>query len=282
MRRPAVSNKRPVLAVSLLVFLVLALWHGPVTRRHVVETDSPHIKSPVRIVLVTDLHSHIYGTGQGKLLERIAREEPDLLVLAGDIADDVAPDLGTVLFLEGIKGMAPTFYVTGNHEWWRPDVEAVKDLFASHGVRVLSQETATLKVGESLLGISGIEDLEILRLGKGTDPDSLQELMAPLAKRPMEGYQILAAHRPEGIRTYRGYGFDLVLSGHAHGGQWRIPLLLNGLYAPNQGFLPPYAGGIYRHGTTTHVVSRGLAFNPRLPRIFNPAEVVLVELVPVP
>ena len=94
---------------------------------------------------------------------------------------------------------------------------------------------------------------------------------------------ILLSHRPERVADYTGRGFDLVLSGHAHGGQWRIPLLGVGLIAPNQGLFPRYAGGTYNLEGTTLVVSRGLAReSTRIPRLYNPPEVVVVDLVPSP
>ena len=91
-------------------------------------------------------------------------------------------------------------------------------------------------------------------------------------------YKVLLAHRPELIEVYKQGDFDLVLSGHTHGGQVRIPFILNGLYAPNQGWFPPYAGGMYDHGSLIHIVSRGVSFNPLLPRIFNPPEVVVIDI----
>ena len=91
-------------------------------------------------------------------------------------------------------------------------------------------------------------------------------------------YKILIAHRPERIEDYKQYSFDLVLSGHAHGGQVRIPGIMNGLYAPHQGLFPKYAGGMYTHDNLTHIVSRGLSVNSRLPRIFNPPELVIISI----
>jgi predicted MPP superfamily phosphohydrolase len=91
-------------------------------------------------------------------------------------------------------------------------------------------------------------------------------------------YKILIAHRPEMIKHYKKYSFNLILSGHAHGGQVRIPGIMNGLYAPHQGLFPKYAGGMYKHGNLTHIVSRGLSVNPRLPRIFNPPELVIISI----
>jgi predicted MPP superfamily phosphohydrolase len=90
----------------------------------------------------------------------------------------------------------------------------------------------------------------------------------------------LLAHRPEKIAYYRNFSFDLILSGHTHGGQVRIPLILNGLYAPNQGFFPKYGGGLYKHEKLVHIISRGLSINPKLPRIFNPPELVVIIIKP--
>ncbi|MDO4733224.1 MAG: metallophosphoesterase, partial [Bacillota bacterium] len=90
---------------------------------------------------------------------------------------------------------------------------------------------------------------------------------------------ILLSHRPECTAFYESSGFDLELSGHAHGGQLRIPGLLNGLYAPNQGFFPKYAGGLYQLGKTSLLVSRGLC-KSRLPRVFNRPELAIIELLP--
>lgn len=94
---------------------------------------------------------------------------------------------------------------------------------------------------------------------------------------PKDSFNILLAHRPEYIEEYGQYPFDLVLSGHAHGGQWRIPYLMNGLIAPNQGWFPKYAGGLYRHGDMTEIVGRGLLLDWK-PRLFNPPEIVVVDI----
>ena len=94
----------------------------------------------------------------------------------------------------------------------------------------------------------------------------------------LPGYRILLAHRPEAIDEYRQMDFDLILSGHAHGGQWRIPGWINGVYAPGQGFFPRYAGGVYPLDDLVMIVSRGLSNNTWVPRIFNPPELVMIEL----
>ncbi len=91
---------------------------------------------------------------------------------------------------------------------------------------------------------------------------------------------MLLVHRPENYADYRKYAFDLVLCGHAHGGQWRIPGILNGLYAPSQGLFPKYAGGYYNEESVPMIVSRGLARESTIvPRFYNPPELVIVDLV---
>jgi predicted MPP superfamily phosphohydrolase len=94
----------------------------------------------------------------------------------------------------------------------------------------------------------------------------------------IKSYKILMAHRPENIELYRKYSFELIVSGHTHGGQIRIPYIMNGLYAPDQGFFPKYSGGVYQHENLTHIISRGLSINPKLPRIFNPPELVVITI----
>ena len=102
------------------------------------------------------------------------------------------------------------------------------------------------------------------------------------ANADFSGFSLLLAHRPARIQQYLSGGYDLVLCGHAHGGQWRIPGILNGLLAPDEGFFPKYAGGTYRFDETTMIVSRGLAReSTRVPRLYNPPELVLVELQPI-
>jgi len=102
-----------------------------------------------------------------------------------------------------------------------------------------------------------------------------------LQDEPKEQFTLLLSHRPERIEDYLGYPFDLILSGHAHGGQWRLPGIVNGLYAPNQGLFPKYAGGRYDFEDTAFLVSRGLAReSTKIPRVFNRPELVVVDLIP--
>ena len=263
----------------LLIFLFAAFYNGLVVREYTVHTDKLNAGESVRIVLIADLHNHIYGQGQSKLVELIRNQNPDIIALAGDIADDEAPLQGTEMLLEGIKGLAPVYYVSGNHEYWSNDIRRIKEAIRQYDVAVLENGYDTITVNSSAIIIAGVDDPEVVKDEKpGSDwEEAFFGAFSGLRNEP-EYYKVLLSHRPELVEIYQASAFDLVLSGHAHGGQVRIPFILNGLYSPNQGWFPKYAGGMYDHGSLTHIVSRGLSFNPRLPRIFNPPEVVVIDI----
>jgi len=276
--RRKIGFRKPVIAAMVVVLIITAFYQGLVVRRYTVETDKLRSGESVRIVLIADLHSHIYGNSQNDLIDLIKKQKPDLIALAGDIADDYEPILGTELLLSGIKGIAPVYYVSGNHECWSGDVRTIKETIRSHGVTVLECNYEKVTVGGATITIAGVEDPDIM-FYEDRDYDWLGGMHSSFSELGNEdGLKILLAHRPEQIVNYSKFSFDLVLSGHAHGGQVRIPFLLNGLLAPNQGWFPRYAGGLYRHDTLTHIVSRGVSYNPRLPRIFNPPEVVAIDI----
>lgn len=237
---------------------------------------SVKIHQKVRLAFLTDLHSCRYGKGQGELLDILDDHAPDLVLLGGDIQDDSLPPDNTLTVLEYIGGRWPSFYVSGNHEWRRGKIEWAKEAVASRGVHVLAGDCLPLTVGAQTLEICGVDD------PAGGREAFFQQLEACAAGRTDGRFGILISHRPERIGDCLPYGFDLVLSGHAHGGQWRLPGIINGLYAPGQGLFPKYAGGEYRLGETTLLVSRGLAreSTPLVPRLFNPPELVITDLLP--
>ncbi len=276
-----VKKKKAIILISIGLAIILAFtafYNGLIVRRYTVQTDKMKARESFRIVLITDLHSRIYGEDQRELISLIKKQSPDVLLLVGDIADDKIPFSGVRLLLEGIRGIAPAFYVTGNHELWSFDVESIKEVIRSYGVKVLEGEYEQRMAGNTMITFAGIDDPDI-ELFESPTPDWAGEMegaFLPLLNEP--GFKILLAHRPERIDEYKKYDFDLVVSGHSHGGQIRIPLLLNGLYAPDQGWFPKYAGGMYKHDSLTHIVSRG-ASNPLLvPRVFNPPELVVIDV----
>ena len=263
----------------LAALAVWALWTGLAVRTYTLETAK--LDQPVRLLLLTDLHSTVHGRDQQALIDLVRAQAPDAILLAGDIADDEVPHRGTELLLEAVAGEYPCFYVTGNHEFWAEDTEEILEMFRRYDVTVLAGTWSDLTVRGQTIRIFGVDDPEGFEAAPGEAvPAGWLEQWETCRAGLEEGtFSVLLSHRPELTELYRGSGFDLVVSGHAHGGQVRVPLLLNGLYAPNQGFFPRYAGGIYDLDGTALAVSRGLSIS-RLPRVFNPPEAVVIDLVP--
>jgi predicted MPP superfamily phosphohydrolase len=252
---------------------------------------SDKIRREIKIVLITDLHSHIYGKNQKNIAKKIQKLNPDLILLGGDIIDDLKPVGGAMQFLDAVKGIADVYYVTGNHDMVMSRiVKNLKETIRSHGVTVLEYSCAEVNINGNDIIIGGADDPGINRkysnVENVNEKESIWEKNIEAAFKNLKHdgrYKILLSHRPEKTELYAKLPFDLILSGHAHGGQVRIPFILNGLFAPQQGFFPKYAGGLYEYGGKVHIVSRGVAFSSiTLPRVFNPPEIVAVTLYPKP
>ena len=274
------KKQRKILALLLACILGIIVPFAFNTKLKIqhYSLESEKLTAPVRIVLITDLHSCSYGKGQRELIDAIHAQKPDIILLGGDICDDKLPHRNTELVLRAIADKYPCYYVTGNHEYWSREIEKILKIFESYNVPVLEGSFDTIDVRGQKLNICGISDPDIL---KYTDKNySITEQLKDAAVASENGnYTILLAHRPELIDSYLNYDFDLILAGHAHGGQWRLPGIINGLFAPNQGFFPQYAGGKYRFEDSYMIVSRGLAReSTRIPRIFNRPELVVIDL----
>jgi len=261
-------------AIGILI-LAFALDLRLLVRRYQISAKGLH--SPARIVLLSDLHATRHGDHQARLLQKIKEIEPDLVLMAGDMVDRGRSTREFEYLCLGLE-IYPSYYAVGNHECNRADLQAVKEKAKASGVTVLTNETVTAQIGEEVFSISGIDDTSLARQH---DPEFNHEVVAKRlseATAQMSGYRILIAHRPELINRYTG--FDLVVSGHTHGGLLRIPGLLNGLVAPGQGVLPKLTGGVYQRGETTLVISRGISRHLLRPRICNRPEIVVIELLP--
>ena len=275
------TSKKNRLRLAFYLLLLAMLIPGLDTRLQTThyQIHSAKIHAPVRIVLVSDLHSCFYGDGQKTLVDAIHKQNPDLILYAGDILDDDIPDNNTIVLLKALQDKYPAYYVTGNHEFWSRAIDKKIAVMQQHGVKVLRGERDTVSINGQTLNICGVDDPDV---DVYTNPQrTFQQQLHSLQNAADNGaFTILLAHRPELLDEYARFPFDLVLSGHAHGGQWRIPKLLNGgFYSPNQGFFPKHAGGKYAHDATTLIVSRGLAKeSTRVPRIYNRPELVVVDV----
>ena len=268
-------------AAALLVLAAFLALREPLTRIFYA-IDSKKIKNRHRFVLITDLHSTRYGKNGEKLLAAIRPEKPEALLFAGDIVDDRKPRDEVYALLRTMAKEIPCYYATGNHEYYKKDADIIKRDLRAIGFHVLEGTGEVFSTAGDAVFIAGVDDPERYNKtpnhhDRTIDAAWTKQMQDAQKSCPDGTFSILLSHRPELASYYQKSGFDLVLSGHAHGGQARIPFLVNGLYAPHQGLFPPYAGGRYTLDQTTLIVSRGLCKN-MLPRIFNPPEYIVLEI----
>ncbi len=250
---------------------------------------SAKITRQIRLALLTDLHNTLYGKKQHILTDAIKAQRPDAVLLTGDMSDGQMNMEHARLLSFLIGKQFPCYYVSGNHEFWTGNGADLKRLVASYGISVLEGNSRLLHANGQTIRICGVDDPARFRRGRCRRPESMTDWEKQLsdckAALDRTHYSVLLSHRPELTKYYMHLpsdnekGFDLVVTGHAHGGQVRIPGLVNGLFAPNQGIFPRYAGGRYTLGDTTMIVSRGLCKN-FLPRIFNRPELVIIDVMP--
>ena len=265
----------PVLAI-LVVLTLIALDERLILRTYTVV--SPKLTAEVRLAVVTDFHS---SDNADDVVAMVTSCAPDAVLMVGDMFDDDTanrPTERTLSLMRQLSALYPCYYVSGNHEAWTGEMDALYQQTEEAGVTVLRMSSGVLTVRGQRIALCGIPDpYEMVFSGA---PDTEEQLRQALEDVDSADSTVLLAHRPELLAKYAQFPLDLVVSGHAHGGQVRIPGVLNGLYAPNQGWFPKLAGGAYTQDGTTLIVSRGLAVRTRLPRIFNRPEVVLVRCVP--
>lgn len=263
-----------ILLGAVIVLAVTGLDQRMIVRHYAVETDK--VSKPVRLAVVTDYHGCDYGPDGAELVQAVSALAPDAILLVGDMfSADGDPEEELRMFRQ-LDSIAFTYYVTGNHEYWEHNVPQLLARIAETGVTVLDQSCVSLVVDGQRINLCGVPDPYAY-----VDTEEALDRAADDIDHP--AFTVLMAHRPELIEKYAATGsFDLVVSGHAHGGQVRIPGIVNGLCAPNQGWFPQYAGGRYDVDGTTMIVSRGLSTQRQMgvPRAFNRPELVLVEICP--
>ena len=263
--------------VLAFAFLVLATDSRLKTVCYKIE--NPDSEEPFRIAFISDLHACLYGgEDQSKLIGEVRAQKPDAVLFGGDIFDSRRmPDENSVTALKALGSEFDCYYISGNHEVRHGKLDYYKEIVASCGIKILDgkSEKITLSDGKTL-SIYGFDDATAY----GDFYDQLYDIEETIRNSDFENsFNLLLIHRPEHFEHYVELGFDLVLCGHAHGGQWRIPGLINGLYSPGEGIFPEYAGGLYEKEGTTMVVSRGLAKESTpLPRIFNRPELVIIDI----
>ncbi|MGI6162428.1 MAG: metallophosphoesterase [Bacillota bacterium] len=251
-----------------------------VTQYEITFENMPPEFDGFRIALVSDLHGNTFGHGQSVLVSEISRFEPDLIAISGDLFDERPFSWGpAIALLEGIQGLAPLYYVTGNHEIWSGRFDSVQGLIEDYGAVVLRNQAQEYPRGNSKIYIAGLDDPSVFGSERQEQKSQYEHALSQISGDVGAGaFTILLAHRPQLMGTYSSSKADLVLAGHAHGGLIRLPGI-GGLIAPGQGLRPRYTAGLYTKGNTVMVVSRGLGNSGFYQvRVFNRPELVLVTL----
>lgn len=267
--------KKLLYVVFFLVFIVIFLYvnnHWLVVSKHVYESEKVPVSfDGLRIVQISDLHDALFGNNQQKLIAKVKATNPDYIFITGDVIDSNRFNLEQSLqAVRGLVELADVYYVLGNHEVATNKVSEIYEALSSLGVHVMANESTVLERNGERLAIVGIEDP---LMGRSTE----EMLDIATAYIPEDMLKLLLAHRPEVFSTYVNQEIDLVFSGHAHGGQVRIPGI-GGLVAPGQGMFPKFTAGVYEEGKTKMIVSRGLG-NSSVPfRIFNRPEIIIMDL----
>ncbi len=274
-KRAIIITAAVVVAVTATV-TAIAVDERITVRKQTIYSNK--VDAPIRILHLSDHHSSSYGEDQNELIKVIDKLSPDVILMTGDILDNRVNNFNAQILVESIAERYHCYYVSGNHEVSTNQLKRIKKYLREVGVTVLEGENTVADIKGQKIIIGGVDDPLAFPDEKGRLwEEQLSECNLELSD---EYFSVLMTHRPERVDDYRDTDFDLILAGHAHGGQVRFPGLINGLYAPNQGFFPDYAGGTYDLGDGQKmVVSRGLSKYLR-PRVFNRPELVLVTVRP--
>ena len=278
------KKKFIVLAAIVAILILLIIWiaYGntdlEIYKYNVKSEDIPSEFDNFRIVQISDLHNAEFGENNEKLLLMLKQADADIIAITGDMIDSRNTDIDVAIsFAQKAVNIAPVYYVNGNHESRvSGEYEKLKQGLTDAGVTILENSSADITIGDETISLIGINDPTFrMELVDDTMEQNIAHQLVNVIP-DNDNYKVLLAHRPEYFDVYAGK-VDLVLSGHAHGGQFRIPFI-GGLVAPGQGFFPEYYEGSHIKENTEMIVSRGIG-NSIIPfRINNKPEIIVAEL----
>lgn len=280
----AKKKKFIFLAVAVIVLVALVIWIAwgntalELNTYTISSSKLPQSFDGYRIAHVSDLHNTEMGKDNEKLLVMLRDADPDMIAITGDLIDSRNTDIEVALqFIREAVKIAPCYYVTGNHEARVNEYGELKAGMEAAGVTVLEDAKFEISIDGETIMLIGVNDPSYQTDYLFGDSETVMDTKLEELHTEDDVFTILLSHRPELFDIYADHGMDLILSGHAHGGQFRLPFI-GGLVAPNQGLFPEYDAGIYTEGNTNMLVSRGVG-NSILPfRINNRPEVILIEL----
>ena len=270
-----------VVAAVLLALIIWTVWGNTALELNTYTISSdilPEAFDGYRIAHISDLHNAEMGKDNEKLLDMLRETEPDIIAITGDIIDSRNTNIDIALqFTKAAMEIAPCYYVTGNHEARISKYDELKAGMEAAGVVVLEDEKTKISLEGGEITLIGVNDPSYQTDYLFGDAEAVMQSKLQEISDAENEFTILLSHRPELFEVYADNKMDLVLSGHAHGGQFRLPFV-GGLVAPNQGLFPKYDAGLYTEENTNMIVSRGIG-NSILPfRFNNRPDVILIEL----
>ncbi len=277
------TSRKYIALIAAVIFAAVAVWViwtniNIMTSHITIENDKiPSEFKDFKIAQVSDLHNRKWGD---KLIKRLESESPDIIVVTGDLVDSSHTDLDAAMeFIDRALKLAPVYYVTGNHEAWLDAYGVLKDMLTASGVHMMDDRSEWIEKEGARINLAGVQDPDLVERASF---EGIQEAIVASELEPLlskEYYNVVLCHRPELFDVYVKSGAELVITGHAHGGQVRLPFI-GGLVAPDQGLFPKYTEGVYNRGDTDMVVSRGLGNSVIPVRVNNMPELVIITLDP--
>lgn len=229
--------------------------------------------SGLKIIQISDFHDTYYKNNNKDLLNQIQLLKPDFIFLTGDIVEPYKKFTGSLSLLTNLKDIAPVYYISGNHESRSSEYTNIINQIKQYGIEVMEDKKLELMFNDQKVDIYGVKDR--VRYGRVASDEWINAIRSMY--KESDNYKILLFHNPLVIKLLNRYNFDLIFSGHEHGGQFRVPGIVNGLYATDEGLFPLYAGGVYDLKSKYLIVSRGMLIN-KYPRLFNRPELIVVTL----
>ncbi|NCC67422.1 MAG: metallophosphoesterase [Clostridia bacterium] len=272
-----------MIIILLAVIVLLALFCDSRFRLVTTEYELFYDKLPqgfdgYRVVQVSDLHMRQYGENNEKLISAIIEQKPDIIVITGDLINRSSEGLengqaeAVRPLLEAFVGIAPCYFVSGNHEWASGELGELKAALEQTGVTYLQNDYVMLESGEDTIVLAGVEDPN-----GPADMISPPELVDSIRADHPDSFVLLLGHRNYWLEKYPELDVNLILCGHAHGGIWRLPFT-GGIIGTERDLFPDYTSGVYNEGGYDLVVSRGLGDYVKIPRLFNNPQLVTVIL----
>jgi len=272
-------KKGIIIATIITTVAVFCYWQNndiSITNIDFTNSKVPHNFNDYKILQVSDLHNKEFGKNQNKLVELTKEINPNIIVVTGDLIDSRRTniDIGVNYMSQAAK-IAPTYYIPGNHESRIDEYDKLEKMLSKEGVKILSNDSENIKINNQELTLLGMEDISFIN--SENRKKEFSSILSNLKNKSNDHLTILLSHRPDLIDIYAKQNIDLVFTGHAHGGQIRLPFI-GGLLSPGQGFLPKYTSGVYEKDNTKMIVNRGLG-NSLFPlRIFNRPELIVTTL----